>query len=73
MQVSLSVLLRRQRAYSSPAVVIDIVVDWTVVIVWDLIKVAMRAAARAIHNRRAVSKDASKHGQEHGQPPAYLF
>jgi hypothetical protein len=39
-----------------------------VVVVSSLIKVATRAAAIAVPKRKAVSKDASKHGQ----PPGHL-
>ena len=70
-QVFLTVLMRREKVYLLPAVVVDIVVDW-VVAVLGLNKRAKRAAARAIHNRRAASIDANRHGHEHGQPPGYL-
>ncbi len=51
-------LLRRKMVYILP----------DVVVIWGLIKVATIAAALAILKRRAVNKQAIKHGQ----PPRYL-
>ncbi len=46
--------------------------DWVVFVVWDLNKTAIRAAAIAVPTRRAASKEAIKHGHEHGKPPRNL-